>query len=400
MKAKALLSAALAVVSLACAARPTPTVPAPTGAGTVLKIATQSPLSGDRAQLGAAIRNGVRLAVEERGAVLVPLGVRVEVLSFDDRGAAAVGVANAEKIVADADVVMVIGHLTSHVALPASEIYARADLAMISPAGSLPLLTDRGLANVTRVIGRDDGQGAAAAVFAAGELHATSAFIVHDGTAEGRVVAESFSRRGRRAGVSITGEAELRGGETGPVLAAWTAHPADVLFISATFPQAGALIREARARGIDAAILGIDWLDAPELARIAGKAVLDLRYTTVAGPPKFYPGTEGFVRAYTKRFGGEPPSFALQAYDAAALGLDALARAVRAGGSSRPSRRAVGTEIRRTRGYRGLTGTFTFDPKGDPDQATFFVVQVASTNPAQWEQRKLIDTLRLPPPAP
>ena len=68
------------------------------------------------------------------------------------------GVANGRNIVADPDLLVLVGHYTG-VALPASEVYKEHMLAMISPANSVIEITDRGYPNVNRVCGRDDVQG-------------------------------------------------------------------------------------------------------------------------------------------------------------------------------------------------------------------------------------------------
>src|SRR3972149_344077 len=121
-----LLAAPLAVLTAACGGQGRSAAPAPTPTRPVLKIATQSPLSGDRAVLGVAIRNGAQLAVEQRADRIAALGYDVKVIPFDDRARREVGLANAEQIVADPDVLLVIGHLTSNVALPASDASQRA----------------------------------------------------------------------------------------------------------------------------------------------------------------------------------------------------------------------------------------------------------------------------------
>jgi len=373
----ALLTAVLVVLTTACGGQGRSAAPAPTPTRPVLKIATQSPLSGDRAVLGVAIRNGVQLAVEQRADRIAALGHDVKVIP------------------AGPDVLLVIGHLTSNVALPASEVYQRAGLAMISPANSDPQLTARGFDAVSRVIGRDDVQGAAAAEFAAAELKARRVFVVHDGSPAGRAVAAAFRERARGAGLAVVGEQKLEK-DVAPLLAVLTASPPDVIYLSMTFAQAGAVIRQVRGKDVKSAFIGPDWLDSPRLLQFAGRGAVETYFTLVAGPPDFYPGTESFVQDYRKRFTAEPPPFALQAYDAAALGLEALARAIRAAGG-RPSRRLVAAEIRRTSGFRGLSGNVTFDAQGDPNPAAYFIVQVASTNPTEWERRKLVRMLRLPP---
>jgi branched-chain amino acid transport system substrate-binding protein len=89
------------------------------GKGTV-KIATQSPLSGGQAALGEGIKLGTQLAIEKFKGNLEKAGWKVELVPFDDQAKPDVGVANAKNIVADKDIVGVIGHLNSGVAIPSS----------------------------------------------------------------------------------------------------------------------------------------------------------------------------------------------------------------------------------------------------------------------------------------
>ena len=132
------------------------------GKGTI-KIATQSPLSGGQAALGEGIKLGAQLALEKFKGPLEKMGFAVELVPFDDQAKPDVGVANAKNLIADTNVLVVIGHLNSGVAIPASEVYKDASLAMISPANTNPTVTDRGYSNVFRVCGRDDVQGAVGA---------------------------------------------------------------------------------------------------------------------------------------------------------------------------------------------------------------------------------------------
>ena len=123
------------------------------GKGTI-KVATQTPLSGELAALGEGMKLGAQLALEQLKGPLEKAGFKVELVPFDDQAKPDVGVANAKNILADKDILVVIGHLNSGVALPSSEVYKEANLAMVSPANTNPLITDRGLPNVSRVCGR------------------------------------------------------------------------------------------------------------------------------------------------------------------------------------------------------------------------------------------------------
>src|SRR5690348_17788599 len=118
--------------------------------GTV-KIASQSPLSGGQAVLGEGIKLGTQLAVEKMKGNLEKMGYKVEFVPFDDQAKPDVGVANAKNIIADKDIMAVIGHLNSGVAIPSSEVYKEVGVVMISPANTNPVVTDRGYQNINQI---------------------------------------------------------------------------------------------------------------------------------------------------------------------------------------------------------------------------------------------------------
>jgi len=202
----------LLLAACAPAATPTPTqapaapaaTPTPAVKGTI-KIATQSPLSGGQAALGEGIKNGAQLAIEQLKGPIEALGFKVELVPFDDQAKPDVGVANAKQLVNDPDILAVIGHLNSGVAIPASETYKDYDLVMVSPANTNPCITDRGYLVTNRVCGRDDVQGAVAAEFAFNELKVKTAFVIHDKTPYGQGVAEFFKKRFEELGGQVLG---------------------------------------------------------------------------------------------------------------------------------------------------------------------------------------------------
>ena len=85
-----------------------------------IKIATQSPLSGGQAVLGEGIKLGAQLAVDKMKGTLEKMGYKVDFVPFDDQAKPDVGVANAKNIIADKDIMAVIGHLNSGVAIPSA----------------------------------------------------------------------------------------------------------------------------------------------------------------------------------------------------------------------------------------------------------------------------------------
>jgi len=248
-----------------------------------IKIASQSPLSGELAALGEGIKLGTQLAVEKLKGAVEKAGFKVELVPFDDQAKPDVGVANAKNIIADKDILVVIGHLNSGVAIPSSEVYKEVGLVMISPANTNPLITDRGLPNVNRVCGRDDVQGAVAAEFAIDVLKAKSVYVVHNKNQYGQGIAEFFQAKAKDKKVTVHGfEGTEERANFDPILTPIKATNPDVIFFGGEYPQAAPLFREAREKGIKSKFLGPDGLDSKELQKLGGSAVVGAHFTTLA----------------------------------------------------------------------------------------------------------------------
>ena len=366
------------------------------GKGTI-KIATQSPLSGGQAALGEGIKLGAQLAVEKFKSGLEKRGFKVELVPFDDQAKPDVGVANAKNIIADKDIAVVIGHLNSGVAIPSSEVYKEVNLAMVSPANTNPTITDRGYPNVFRVCGRDDVQGVVGAEFAKGTMKVKTAYVIHDKTAYGQGVAEFFKADAEKKGIKILGfEGTEEKSNFDPIITPVRAKNPDLIYFGGIYEQAAPFFKQAREKGVKSKFLGPDGLDSSDLAKIAGKAVVGMYYTSVAGPVSVYPQAKQFGEEYKKKFGKNPEPFAAQAYDSTAIAIKAL-EAVTKGGKA-PTRDAVTAAIRDVR-HTGITGAVEFDAKGDPKKALYFVLQVASENPEKLSDNKEVKRLSIAAPA-
>jgi branched-chain amino acid transport system substrate-binding protein len=365
------------------------------GKGTI-KIATQSPLSGGQAALGEGIKLGAQLAVEKFKGPLEKMGFRVEVVPFDDQAKPDVGVANARNIIADKDIIAVVGHLNSGVAIPSSDVYKEVALAMISPANTSPIVTDRNYPNVNRVCGRDDVQGVVGSEFAAG-LKAKSVYIVHDKTTYGQGVAEFFRDDAKKKGIQLMGfEGTEEKSNFDPILTPIRAKNPAVLYFGGIYDQAAPFFKQAREKGIKARFMGPDGMDSSDLTKIAGKAVVGMNYTSAAGPASALPRAKGFVEEFKKKFGKNPEPYAAEAYDSAAIALKAIAAAAK--GGKMPAREAVAAEVRKVK-HSGITGDIEFDSKGDRKKSNYFVLEVVSDNPEKWGDNKIVKQLAIAAPA-
>jgi branched-chain amino acid transport system substrate-binding protein len=367
----------------------------------VIKIATQSPLSGGQSVLGVDIKNGAQLAVEQLSGPLKEMGFDVQLAPYDDQATPDVGVANAKNIVADSAILCGVGHLNSGVMIPSSEEYHTANLPFVSPANTNPVVTTRGYLEVNRVVGRDDVQAPVAEEYAFNELGATSVYIIHDKTAYGQGVAEFFRKAAEDDSLEILGfEGTEETANFDAIITPMLAANPDVLFFSGIYNQAGVFFKQARDAGYEGTFMGTDGMDASELAALAGDALTrggGMVYTSVAGPASAYPKAAQFAADFEAKFGAAPQPFAAQAYDSAGICLKAIENAAKESDGAAPTRLAVANAIRALT-YDGLTGSISFDEIGDLPMAKYFIIKVNATSADTWSSNEIVTELEFESP--
>ena len=340
-------------------------------AGLTVTIAHAGPLTGSIAHLGKDDENGVHLAIDQANAKGVTIGgkpVKFVMDSEDDQADPKTGTTVAQKLV-DAKVAAVIGHLNSGVSIPASEIYAKAGIPMISGSATNPQLTERGLKTVFRTVGRDDQQGPAIASYIAHELKAKKVALADDKTAYGEGLANEVEKTLKGDKVTIVGRERTTDKETDfkAILTKIKAKNPDVVFYGGMDATGGPLLKQARELGIKAVFAFGDGACTDEMGKLAGQAAEGM-VCSQAGLPR-EAASKDFVDAFTKQY-GEIKQYAPYFYDATNAVIEAMKKA----DSVDPAKFAP--EMFNDN-FTGATGTVQFDAKGDRKDAemTIFKLQ-------------------------
>ena len=320
-------------------------------------IAHAGPLTGSIAHQGKDDENGVALAIEQANAKNLRIGgkdVRFRMMSEDDQGDPKIGTTVAQKFV-DAKVAAVIGHLNSGVTIPASEIYDKAGIPVITGSATSPELTERGMKGVFRTVGRDDQQGPAIAAYIAAELKARKVAIVDDKTAYGEGLANEVDKALRAAGIAVIARERVTDRETDfkAILTRLKQKNPDVIFHGGMDATGGLLLKQARELGLKTAFG--DGACTDEMAQLAGAAGEGLACSQ-AGIPASAASKE-FRDAFIPKY-GETKLYAPFFYDATNVVIEAMKRA----DSIDPAR--FGPEMRNVK-LAGATGPIEFDAKGD-----------------------------------
>lgn len=343
--------------------------------GQVIKIATQSPLSGGSATVGESIKLGAQLALDENAEKFKGLGFELQLVPYDDQADPKKGVANAQLMGSDESILGVVGHYNSGVAIPSSEIYEKYNLPMVSPANTATDITDRGLKAVNRICARDDFQGPAGASYAINKLGAKKIFIIQDKTAYGTGLAEAFKAAAEEQGAEVVGFEGITIGEKdfNGVMNVVVAQKPDLIFFGGMYTEGGLIIKQAREKGFTGPIMGGDGMDSSTLVEIAGDSVANTYITSAAGVTTATEKGQKFAERYQTQFGKGIESYSAYGYDAMGVLLQGIEEAIKANNNALPTREQIATAVRNVKEYDGVVTKVSFDDIGDNDYAKIFI---------------------------
>ena len=366
------------------------------GPGEAIQIRSLNAISGDVAFLGIPNENGIRMAVADYGQIG---GHDVEVgTGMDDLCSADGGQAAAQILVADQDVVGVIGTSCSGAATAASPLISAAGMVMISGSNTSPALTSdlAGTAGKNyhagyyRTAHNDLYQGAAAANFALDVLGVSTAAAIHDGDPYTEGLATAFADAFKAGGGTITGFTAVNKGDSDmvPVLTEVAAGAPELLFFPIFQPEGDFIVQQApTVSGLEDTVM----MAADGLLNTNFLAVAESQGMYFSGPDVRYGSnynqstgeTAADVLAdYEAEFGEVPAApFWAHSYDAAALLLDAIAAAsYDDGGTLVIDKAGVREFLNGVSNYSGLIGLMSCDEYGDCSSSKITVIQNIDIN--------------------
>jgi branched-chain amino acid transport system substrate-binding protein len=346
----------------------------------VVRLGVAAPLSGERGTTGKTILNGAQLAVLESTARFAKLGLKLELVSFDDQATPAIGLTVARQLAADAAVLGVVGHMNSGVMLEALPAYKSSNLTVISPSSTNPKVTDQGFGFVNRVCGRDDVQGPVAAEFIRNSLKVRRVLVMNDGETYGIGVAQAFTKRAKALGLAVVASITNPIGILSPEALAKVSqqiklYNPEVIYYGGQETQASVLVKNLQTLKSRAVFVGPDGIDNSQFVASAGAAAKGVYFTSTAGPVLGLRGRDvkGFVQRYTTAFQNPPETYSPYAFDASNMLLAMIATHFEKN-KKLPSRAEVSIAVRALE-WDGVTGRIRLNANGDRQTADYYVLQ-------------------------
>lgn len=339
-----------------------------------VRVGVVGPLSGEQADIGKDVLNGVQIAVDEWNAKGGVHGKSVTLISLDDQNQPKKA-AEMAYLLSKRKPLLVIGHVDSGCSLEAAKIYQDNHIIMITPTSTTPKLTDLGYKDVFRVCGRDDMQGRAAAIWVVKHGMGARVGVVDDGTAYGKGLAEEFkSNYEFLSNEEILFESSVVRGDPvmGNVLKECKDSNPDLLFFGGLHQQGGTLLKRLRQEGVNAVFMAGDGCFGKTFIDAAGPEIATGTLATFYPDLSALPGThtQTFLTSYENKYGGKPGPFSIFAYKAADVGLTAAANAV-----TPLSDHTVRDALHRLT-FQTPFGLMRFSDKGDPSEFRYVVWRV------------------------
>jgi branched-chain amino acid transport system substrate-binding protein len=281
-------------------------------------------------------------------------------------------------LVSNPDVLGVVGHFNTGVAIPASVKYETGSLVMVSPANSGVQLTEEGKKTVHRICARDDAQGPKGAKYAKETLGVKSVFLLHDKTAYGQGLVDQVKAQFEKDGVQVLGYEGVNQGEKDYnfVINQVVAKNPDLIYFGGIYPEAGILVKQAREKGFKGVFMGGDGIDSPDLIKIAGpEAAEGVVFTSLAGDVKQTEEGRKWAEEYEKTMGKKPETYSVYAFDSMNVILNGIKQAIKANGGQKPTREQVLEAVHKTKDFQGQFVKVSFDAKGDNQYADVFIYQ-------------------------
>jgi branched-chain amino acid transport system substrate-binding protein len=322
-----------------------------------ITIGVALPQTGPVASIGDQVLNGAKAAAADINAAGgingQPLVLDVQDDACDPRQA--VSVAN---LFTQRGVGLIAGHVCSGASLAASNVYAENGDVMVTPASNTAKLTDRGLAGIFRVCGRDDDQGKLDAEVIAQRFPKAKIALLHDNTAFSRGLADATRAGLLEKGINVTIFDAVTAGDFdfSAIIARLKSEGIQLAYYGGYHKEMGALVRQSAEQGFRGQWMGTSGIATSEFAHIAGPASEGV-LMTFNPDARLNPSAAKVVAGFREK-GIEPEGFTMYGYAA----VQVIALAAQSAHSAKPA--DVEAALKHDK-FSSVLGDVSFNAKGD-----------------------------------
>ena len=325
---------------------------------------------------GLPARHGIEIAVEEINARGGIEGRPLEVIFYDSKDDATTAVNAVQKLISVDKVQAIIGPMMSGNVLAAAPLCQRNKVAMLTPTGTSPRISEAG-SYTFRMCSRIDDQARALVNEALRRTGSNpNVAILYSNEPYGKGSRDLFTRYLAQEDITpVAMESFQRGDKDFQAqLTKIKQTEPDILFVPGYLQETAPLLSQARQMGIEALSIGVFGDMAPKYIELAGQAAEGHLIAGEYNKHQEGQDNQDFVQAYEALLQEQPKApenimFAALTYDAVQLLAEAFATGATSGS-------ALQSYLDEVDSFNGLTGTLSFDANGDVQKGGVYLFEV------------------------
>ncbi len=335
-----------------------------------IKVGILQPLTGPIASFGQKTLDGINLIHSEYNTL--PNGDKIKLVVVDNQFDKIQTVNGYKRLVSDDNVVAVEGPLASSMALAVKRFANDTKTPTVTQIATNPRVT-AGTKYITRACFTDPFQGKVAATYALKHGY-KNAVVVFDMKQDYSVgLAKAFMKAYKKGGGKILKVLFINTGDkdfNAQVAQIKRLHP-QFIYTPIYAPEEGLFLRQLRAAGVKAPVMGGDGIADPALLKkLAGSAANGVMYTDHFDAAKApTPLSAKFIKEFKAKYGRVPSAFAATGADGYLLIYNAIKKCDTPANSNNLAqfKQCVANAIRHTKNLEAVTGYLTINPKtGNP----------------------------------
>jgi len=331
------------------------------------KIGFFGALTGDNAQLGINIRNGVKLAIDQHNKTAK---TKVALVQYDSAGDPAQAPQLAQKAISD-KVVAIIGPAFSGESKVADPIFEQAQIPNLTPSATNAKLQLNGWKYFHRLLANDDSQAPADSDFEASKLKDKRVAVIDDASEYGKGLADTVRQKlGAAVVVNDSVDPKAAAGNYSSTVNKVNAAKADSIFYGGYYADAAKLLKQLRDSGDKVPFESDDGSLDPKFVAGAGSAA-DGAFISCAcllATASSDPAAVQFTKDYKASSGQDPGTYSTEGYD----GARAVLMAIDAGNTTGPTI----NNFLKTIDLKGITKQIKFDAQGEVTGGSIYMYEV------------------------
>jgi branched-chain amino acid transport system substrate-binding protein len=349
-----------------------------------LEIAVVGPMSGDSKALGQAMVDAVQVRIDEVNALGGIRGRKIKLTAYDDQNDPETAKNIAEKVSKDNKSLLVIGHRTSGASMAAAPVYQQNKIVAISGTATADVLTVNN-PWYFRVVYNNSLQASFIANYINSILKFRNVTLISTDSAYAKSLSTAFQAAVEKMPLKVSHHYELKADspdidiDMAGIVSELSIFPdSGMVFLAMNARNAAFFVTEMRNSGFSFPIFGADSInqrfpdnfEADPVLKISPGDFTDQIYATTSMIWDVANETAvKFRSTFLKKYGRFADSSMALYYDAASIGIDAIANGTVSGTDLEKDRRAIRDYLSaidsQEKAFSGITGKIYFDTDGN-----------------------------------